>query len=164
MNRWMSILGAACLMVASTGCLRHNLRNSCGNGCQTTASCGTCQTGACQTSACQTGTCNTGDCGSCEDSGGRGILNRLRNATCGSGACGSGGCRTGCVPGPIGWQQGGLNYSSHLQPGLLGCNAGAQMSSQPFTAGPPTAQVGYPYYTTRGPRDFFLDNPPTIGR
>jgi hypothetical protein len=30
--------------------------------------------------------------------------------------------------------------------------------------GPPTAQVGYPYYTIRGPRDFLLDNPPSIGR
>jgi hypothetical protein len=26
------------------------------------------------------------------------------------------------------------------------------------------AQVAYPYYTTRGPRDFLVDNPPTIGR
>lgn len=30
--------------------------------------------------------------------------------------------------------------------------------------GPTTAQVGYPYYTLRGPRDFLLDNPPSIGR
>ena len=30
--------------------------------------------------------------------------------------------------------------------------------------GPPTAQVAYPYYTTRGPRDFLVDNPPSIGR
>ncbi len=30
-------------------------------------------------------------------------------------------------------------------------------------AGPPTGAVAYPYYTTRGPRDFFLDNPSTIG-
>jgi hypothetical protein len=30
--------------------------------------------------------------------------------------------------------------------------------------GPPSAQVAYPYYTTRGPRDFLLDNPPSIGR
>jgi len=30
--------------------------------------------------------------------------------------------------------------------------------------GPPTAQTAYPYYTTRGPRDFLLDNPPSIGR
>ena len=30
--------------------------------------------------------------------------------------------------------------------------------------GPSTAAVGYPYYTIRGPRDFFADNPPSIGR
>jgi len=30
--------------------------------------------------------------------------------------------------------------------------------------GPPTAQVAYPYYTVRGPRDFLMDNPPSIGR
>jgi hypothetical protein len=30
--------------------------------------------------------------------------------------------------------------------------------------GPPSAQVGYPYYTIRGPRDFLMDNPPSIGR
>jgi hypothetical protein len=30
--------------------------------------------------------------------------------------------------------------------------------------GPSAAQVAYPYYTLRGPRDFFLDNPPSIGR
>lgn len=26
-----------------------------------------------------------------------------------------------------------------------------------------TAHVGYPYYTTRGPRDFLLNNPPPLG-
>ena len=30
-------------------------------------------------------------------------------------------------------------------------------------AGPPTAAVAYPYYTVRAPRDFLLDNPPSIG-
>ncbi len=30
-------------------------------------------------------------------------------------------------------------------------------------AGPPTGAVAYPYYTTRGPRDFLADNPPSIG-
>ena len=29
--------------------------------------------------------------------------------------------------------------------------------------GPPTAQTAYPYYTLRGPRDFLLNNPPSIG-
>lgn len=30
-------------------------------------------------------------------------------------------------------------------------------------AGPPTSTYAYPYYTTRAPRDFLLDNPPSIG-
>jgi hypothetical protein len=30
--------------------------------------------------------------------------------------------------------------------------------------GPSTAQTAYPYYTVRGPRDFFQNNPPSIGR
>src|SRR4051812_26306095 len=30
--------------------------------------------------------------------------------------------------------------------------------------GPPSPQVGYPYYTTRGPRDFLVNNPPSIGK
>jgi hypothetical protein len=29
--------------------------------------------------------------------------------------------------------------------------------------GPPAAQITYPYYTVRGPRCYFLDNPATIG-
>lgn len=31
-------------------------------------------------------------------------------------------------------------------------------------SGVPGPTVAYPYYTTRGPRDFLLDNPPSIGR
>ena len=30
-------------------------------------------------------------------------------------------------------------------------------------AGPPSAAYAYPYYTSRGPRDFFQDAPSTIG-
>ena len=30
-------------------------------------------------------------------------------------------------------------------------------------AGPPTGTYAYPYYTVRGPRDFFLNQPSTIG-
>jgi hypothetical protein len=35
-----------------------------------------------------------------------------------------------------------------------------QMAGPP---GPATPSVVYPYYTTRAPRDFLLDNPPSIG-
>ena len=83
----------------------------------------------------------------------------------GCNACGGAGCgRPGCMAGPLGWQSGGLDYSSHLQTGLLGHTAAQNLNSRPFTPGPPTGQVAYPYYTHRGPRDFLLDQPPTIGR
>lgn len=32
-----------------------------------------------------------------------------------------------------------------------------------YAAGPPAAQVTYPYYTNRGPRDFLAKNPRNIG-
>jgi hypothetical protein len=36
-------------------------------------------------------------------------------------------------------------------------------AQQTEPSGPPSGAYAYPYYTTRGPRDFFLDNPSTIG-
>lgn len=59
-----------------------------------------------------------------------------------------GGCRNGCGPcwglkGPVGLRD------------KLG--AGAAYS------GPATGAVTYPYYTTRGPRDFLANNPSDIG-
>lgn len=60
----------------------------------------------------------------------------------------------GCRPCSIGWQRGGLDYqryaSVHSHPQDGGSGVGA-------------AQVGYPYYTVRGPRDFLNPNPPSIG-
>ena len=32
-----------------------------------------------------------------------------------------------------------------------------------YAPGPPTAAYAYPYYTTRGPRDFLQNNPMSIG-
>ncbi|MBM4089203.1 MAG: hypothetical protein FJ276_07210 [Planctomycetes bacterium] len=34
---------------------------------------------------------------------------------------------------------------------------------EPQMTGPATATYAYPYYTTRAPRDFLLDNPQSIG-
>jgi hypothetical protein len=39
-------------------------------------------------------------------------------------------------------------------------NAGGEYE---FAAGPPTGAVTYPYYTTRGPRDYLAKNPRGIG-
>ena len=43
------------------------------------------------------------------------------------------------------------------------CPTGTYPEPQMFNSGPPTGQVAYPYYTTRGPRDFLMRNPPSIG-
>lgn len=57
-------------------------------------------------------------------------------------ACGGGGCQSCGILG------GGL-ARHHVDPGVV--------------SGPPAAQVAYPYYTVRGPRDFLLDDPPALG-
>ena len=53
----------------------------------------------------------------------------------------------------------GVEHASFSGPG--GCaNCGKALPPP----GPPTGAVTYPYYTTRGPRDFLSGNPPSIGR
>ena len=47
--------------------------------------------------------------------------------------------------------------------GMFGGN-GIGGRRAPVAGGPPTAQVAYPYYTTRAPRDFLNPNPRGIGR
>jgi hypothetical protein len=84
------------------------------------------------------GTCGTG----CSDACGgacQGMINGIASGGCGNGAC-------GCGPGA----------------GL--CPHGGGYPEYPsFNQGPPVGQVAYPYYTTRGPRDFLHPHPPTIG-
>ncbi|MDY0165660.1 MAG: hypothetical protein RBS80_03905 [Thermoguttaceae bacterium] len=49
--------------------------------------------------------------------------------------------------------------------GRLGCRGIGRggTGSEMIQAGPPTGAIAYPYYTTRGPRDFLANNPPSIG-
>lgn len=161
MNRLVMVAALGALLVGSTGCLHHNLRKSAAGDCTSCESgnCNSCQAnpnayGA--NGACVGGGCNQPCGGACATAVGR--MGGM------AGVCADQGCRPGCIPGRIGWQQGGLDYSPHLQPGLMGHNSGDALNSRPFTPGPSSAQVGYPYYSHRGPRDFFVDNPPTIGR
>ena len=91
------------------------------------------------------------ECGHCED-----------------GACMEGGCPPGapcdqCVGGakPHTGKYGGL--AKH---GMTAAEAAALEASgegQIGPAGPPSGAVAYPYYTTRGPRDFLARRPPSIG-
>ena len=69
--------------------------------------------------------------------------------------------------GMIGHHNRGHNGNGHyanVPHGAAGYKKGAHHREYVGPQGPPTAQVAYPYYTTRGPRDFLLDNPPSIGR
>jgi hypothetical protein len=63
------------------------------------------------------------------------------------------GCNT-C--GHMGLRGGSPSYVAPLPHGYLQ----EQMAGPP---GPATPTYAYPYYTTRAPRDFLLDNPPSIG-
>jgi hypothetical protein len=65
------------------------------------------------------------------------------------------GCQTGC--GPVGIAGFGPNSADYVP--RIPCNYHQQ--TQP--AGPPTGTYAYPYYTVRAPRDFFLDEPSTLG-
>ncbi|MFV1964694.1 MAG: hypothetical protein ACC628_04680 [Pirellulaceae bacterium] len=67
------------------------------------------------------------------------------------------------------------NLATHGSPGISGPVGAPQpahvgqvppgyMQGAGVQPGPPTASYAYPYYTTRAPRDFLLDNPPSIGR
>jgi hypothetical protein len=43
------------------------------------------------------------------------------------------------------------------------CGGRDRAVAEQAPSGPPTGTVAYPYYTTRGPRDFLAKNPPSIG-
>ena len=101
-----------------------------------------------------------------------------RMGTCAGGQCGlsGGGCAGGAcqvVGGGTNVQGANANYVPNGgQGGVLGGIVGrhsrgpqSHMGPQPGPAmGEPAPTVGYPYYTTRGPRDFLSSNPPSIGR
>ncbi|MCY2974342.1 MAG: hypothetical protein NTW52_06700 [Planctomycetota bacterium] len=79
-----------------------------------------------------------------------GLHGKCRNCQTGCGP-------TGCRPGHIGWQRGGTDYQKAL-------SHHAYRNPEGGGSGVTAAQTAYPYYTNRGPRDFFVNNPPTIGR
>ena len=95
---------------------------------------GDCPDGSCPDGGCQPGGCQTGGCQDCE----------------------GGVCRV-----PHTGRYGGL-AKHHLSPAEKAALAGTDYGAI-GPAGPPTGAVAYPYYTTRGPRDFLAKRPPSIG-
>jgi hypothetical protein len=133
---------AAAFMLSLTGCQMCGMGNGCGpTGCDSPS-----------------GGCTSGRCG-----GLVGLLPGFHGNACND--CGPGGCVTPETLAHDGYGTRG----GHTGPlaGLFGQHhAGPQshMGAYPGPAdGPPTPTVAYPYYTTRGPRDFFLDDPASIG-
>jgi hypothetical protein len=82
--------------------------------------------------------------------------------TCASG-CGDGGGGVGCDPASPDSCQSCAADPTHprlkaLKRAIHGPPAGEGMY------GPPSAAIAYPYYSVRGPRDYFEPSPSTIGR
>lgn len=146
-------------------------------GCRSIGGCGSC--GSCQVVG---GNCNGNTCDPCQG------LSRTRLAqgghlghlghghglcsTCNNGAGGGGllaGIRNRALGG-VGVCGCGLRGRLGLACGRCGSPFRGATEGTPYTEpyagpyGPMSPTVGYPYYTTRAPRDFLLNNPPTIGR
>lgn len=116
--------------------------------------------GGCTKAMCRGGSTSSGcqnQCGQCNNCNGSCSSGQCGNGARGVGSCCRGGVSTGCRPANLSWQQGGSDYGHNLT--YQGVKNG-QMQQNP---GPPAASTAYPYYTTRGPRDFLNANPPSIG-
>lgn len=152
---------AAALVVSSAGC---TAINSCGCG---DAPCHVATSQRAPRATLLQGRCPTG----------HGVFDRLGWTQRGCAECVGDQCGGGCGPfgcGPQGCDASGGGHGmcggeGCLQNGLgalLDCNGGCHSCGDHnynFNPGPPTGQVAYPYYTTRGPRDFLTCNPPSIG-
>lgn len=130
--------------IAATGCHVGGGYGGCGSGCDASPM------------GCDGGGCASGSCG-----GLSGLLGGYLKGGCGAGA---GNCVT---PAELAGDGYGVR-GGHAGPlaGHFGQHhRGPQSHMGPLgpASGPAVPQTTYPYYTTRGPRDFFAANPPSIG-
>ncbi len=139
MKTLLALVGAA-LAASSIGCCANRCGNSCGcgNSCNVAVSQHAPRIGQMQGNACP---CDQG----------------LLDASCNNGHCGHRGGLLG-AGGYHGGEQGLVN--SAVSQTLDCCPTDNNYN---FQSGPPTGQVAYPYYTTRGPRDFLARKPNNIG-
>jgi len=147
MRQLLLVIAVACL--ATSGCAGNRMLGcrSCGaQACHITRSQSAPRPPICHT-ACRPGrpSCDDTSCGPCDT-----------DCDCAiSGGCDEccGGCKAGC---------GGSSRGGRDGRGLCP-HRGGYPESYNCSASPPGGQVAYPYYTVRGPRDFFLDNPHSLG-
>jgi hypothetical protein len=131
----------------------------------------------CGAANCPGSDCDGSDCGcgqpvaqaaGCDDCGSDSIA--LASGTSDGIGCGRNGCGTGgrlCLGCQLrsfgrGGQHGLRAHGARRHPygGVIPHTPSAELQGQ----GPITPAYAYPYYTTRGPRDFLVDNPPSIGQ
>jgi hypothetical protein len=147
MNRSLALGIVAFVLAGSTGCsiidrlfllnadgpYGHHAHGH-GGPCGPACRGGACEDGGCPDGGCESGMCGPGGHGPCED-----------------GTCHAGG----------GHHYGGLS-KHHLSAAERAALAASEYGAV-TPAGPPSGTVAYPYYTTRGPRDFLAKRPPSIG-
>lgn len=131
----------ACLM--AVGCANNGLmaRKNCGDDCRVATSRHAPRPTIMRT-ACRPDCGDEIDCEQCDQAcndGCRGLVDGMAGGFCQS-CCPVCGCTNGLCP-----------------------HAGGYPEATSFNQGPPTGQVAYPYYTTRGPRDYLACHPQSIG-
>ena len=137
--RILGLVAAAAITATSTGCsiidrlFLLNVDGPYAHGARHGADGGHCEEG-CPPEGCPDGRCQAG---ACQD-------------------CPGGVCKV-----PHTGRYGGL-AKHHLSPEERAALAASDYGAI-TPAGPPTGAVAYPYYTTRGPRDFLAKRPPSIG-
>lgn len=173
MRLLLTLAAAAMLTVTSIGCQTASVCSSC-NTSAMPAMGGGFSDGGCD--GCDGG-CDDGSCGSGVVQTG-GLIGGLRarrasqagyeTLGCGVGGCGMGGRLCGNCGGLGGGAlAGGLSSLRLKNRAAANHPYGGQSPHTPPSQGPHGAMAptyGYPYYTTRGPRDFLMSNPPSLGR
>lgn len=177
----MSLAFAAVAAVGLSGCQTAMIGGNCDSGCGSAVSAigGSCADGSCGTGTALAGggvmgggglmgggACADGSCGVAQTGGLLGGLFSRHSAHagyhangCGIGGCGAGGHLCGKCRALAALRLKGRAAANHPYGGMT-------PHTPPMAGphGPMSPHYGYPYYTTRGPRDFFESNPSSLGR
>lgn len=144
--------------------------------------CSSCTTGFCGETGCASGNCASGNCGpyvgrECADgtcgnfapvvTGGHAIVGCAGNACDGrcGGRCAIAMSRAGAIAhGAVGTAANAAGMAvHHVAQAPQRIHDNCANGHRGLAPGPTQGAVAYPYYTTRGPRDFLLAKPPSIG-
>ena len=184
------LVAVAIVSLATTGCVNTSqfARNNCGPACQVARSRSAPRPDIVRTVSFERGlfgdmfgkrnnSCDS-CCGACDCTCGF-PEDCCCDASCGcpDGCCdASCGCPDGCCDASCGCADGCCDASCGCDSGCSPCqtaigkvasgfcpHSNGYPATYNFNPGPPVGQTAYPYYTTRGPRDFLQNNPPTIG-